>query len=118
MLLALPAAAQTAQLSNDDRARLGQFLPPPPPVLPQAPLGPSSPAQAGDNDAAGPSSPPRRRPWRELTDSLLDLMAPRLMIVGQMIDDPMTTGFGNSDFVEPTPSAPPPLLAGEHVPGG
>ncbi len=106
MLLALPAAAQAGQQSNDDRARLGQFLPPPPPpTLPQAPPASSPPAQA-DNDNAGPQPPTRRRPWRELTDSLLDLMAPRLMLVGQIIDDPMTTGFGNSDFVEPV-SAPP-----------
>lgn len=117
MLLAKPATAQTFPQSNDDRARLGQFLPPPPPpVLPQTPPGPTSPAQAEDNNAAGPLSPSRRRPWRELTDSLLDLMAPRLMTVARMIDDPMTTGFGNSDFAEPRHSTQP--LTGEDMPGG
>lgn len=100
LIAAAPAAAQTTVPGNDGRARLGQFLPPPPPLpLPAANQPPAAGTEAqspGDRDAQQ-----QRRPWRELTDSLLELMAPRALLAGGMLDDPLTTGFGNPDFVEP-----------------
>jgi hypothetical protein len=111
LVLASPAAGQVQSpaAANDARAQLARFQPPPPPPPP-----PSPPQQQAANDATGTTGQPRRRPWRELTDSLLDMMAARALVAGSMLDDPLTTGFGNSDFLEPAlrppfiPEASPP----------
>lgn len=110
-LTAVAARAQTGVPGNGGQAQI--LLPPPPPstnrVRPTADDSPTPTDQSREE---------RRHPWRELTDSLLDMMAPRLLLSGEMLDDPMTTGFGNADFVEPplmpqgqqpAASVPPPL---------
>lgn len=99
LFLSMSPAALKAQLQgNDDRARLGNFLPPPPPPpLPPAGQQQQQPSQEGEH---------RRRPWRELLDALLDATAPRLLVADSMTDDPLTTSFGNDDLIEPADVIP------------
>lgn len=102
--LASNAVSQTLPRASDDQARLGRFQPPPPPP-PLPPPVPPQPQQS-ESDQVDQDGQQPRRPWREMTDALLDMMAARLLLAGGIIDDPLTTGFGNSDFLEP--KEPPP----------
>ncbi|MBL0915893.1 MAG: hypothetical protein IBJ13_10355 [Sphingopyxis sp.] len=87
-----------AQPGNDDLARLASFLPPPPPPPPPAAPPPQQQQKADEQNGQ-----PRRKPWRDLLDALLDATAPRDLIADSIADDPLTTGFGNEDLVEPSP---------------
>jgi hypothetical protein len=85
---------QTPAQTNDTLAQLGRFQQPPPPQ-PVVPLN-AAPPPAGNSNGQTP-----RRQWRELTDALLELMGPRTLIAGKILDDPLTIGFGNHDYNEP-----------------
>jgi len=99
LLAALLSTPLGAQPGNDDLARLANFLPPPPPPPPPAPPPPQQ--QQQQQQPGGQNGQPRRKPWRDLLDALLDMTAPRALIADSIADDPLTTGFGNEDMVEP-----------------
>jgi hypothetical protein len=93
-----PASAQSR--GSDATAKLGQFNspPPPPPLPPPPPPGTAPPP--GAEGQQGNSALPRRR-WRDMIDALLDMLAPRTLLLRRWVDDPLTTGFNNPDLVEP-----------------
>lgn len=94
ILSLVPASLHAQAPINDDRARLANFLPPPLPPPPPAPPPPQQQANGQDGQ-------PRRKPWRDLLDALLEMTAPRELVADSITDDPLTTGFGNGDLIEP-----------------